>query len=127
FDRYFISKVPDGFQSQYVPCQSMYCYVKRREAASPGRLLSDPFVVSVTCEPVVYDNVGNIDAELLPEGIEQSKLPTAIHMAEGGFRITRRSGNVLSARFDLINLQNDTIGYPNVFYFDRSRARQTRT
>lgn len=131
FNRLYIVKVPDGFTNQNVPCNSVRLEIKRREQASPGKALSDPFVAVSVAVPTPYDDVAKIDAELLPDGVSLADLPSKVVLTrekeQEGIAITRKSGNEKTVRASQLSLSmNDLDGFPQVYAFDRHREKQTR-
>lgn len=131
FDRHFIVKIPDGFTNQNVPCQSVRLEVKRREQASPGKALSDPFVATSLAVPTAYDDSSIFDAASLPDGIAPGDLPSKVVLTkekeQEGISIKRKSGNEKTVRMSQLSLSmNDLVGFPQVYAFDRHREKQAR-
>lgn len=127
FDMPYAVKVPDGYTHQLVLAKSVELNVKRRDRAAPGRAFSDPFVVSHLCSPIIFQKKADIGQLPLPKDVSADDLPNAVTATGEGFLITRKSGNAMSVRKDSVSLANELIGFPNVFYFDRQRERETKT
>ena len=126
FNQFFIVRIPDGYTTQNLPCKSVVLNVKRRQQASAGKVLSDPFVVSHTCKPITYSQKSELDSSLLPDGISLNDLPTSVQVTDKGYSITRKSGNPMDVRRDLIGISDETVGFPNVFFFDREREKECK-
>lgn len=130
FRNLFICKDRDGYSEHRVPCQSVVLSAKRRERATPGRALSEPFVTTSRCVPLEYGNRREIKKELLPEGVEKESLVDAVQAVtdreEPGYRLTLKNGNTRQIPQDQLLLSNPLIGFPNVFMFDREREREAR-
>lgn len=131
FNRHFIVKVPDGFTNQNVPCKSVRFEVRRREQASPGKALSDPFVAASVAIPIPYDDAAIFDAASLPNGVSPANLPSKVvrtkEKEQEGISITRKSGNEKTVRMSQLSLSmNDLLGFPQVYAFDRHREKQAR-
>ncbi len=127
FDRPYAVKIPDGYTHQLVLAKSVELNVKRRDRAAPGRVFSDPFVVSHLCSPIIFQKKTDIGELPLPNDVSADDLPNAVTATGEGFSITRKSGKVMPVRKDTVSLANELIGFPNVFYFDRQRERETKT
>ena len=125
-DQPFAVKIPDGYTHQLVLACSIELNVKRREKAAPGRAFSDPFVVSHLCPPITYANKTAIGQLRLPPDVSADDLPNAVTATGEGFSILRKSGKAMSVRKETVSLSNDSVGFPNVFYFDRQRERETK-
>lgn len=126
FDKPFAVKVPDGYTQQTLLAQSVTLTAKRREKAAPGKAFSDPFVVSHLCSVVTYHKKPEINEMPLPEGISLNDLPWSVEETAEGLSIGRKSGTPMKLRKDVVSLSNDLVGFPNVFYFDRLRERETK-
>jgi predicted ATP-dependent endonuclease of OLD family len=126
FDQPFAVKVPDGYTHQTLLAQSVELNVKRREKAAPGKAFSDPFVVSHLCSPVTYKNKQEINGITIPVGMSLNDFPWSVVETEAGFSVGRKSGTPMNLRRDSVSLANDLVGFPNVFYFDRLRERETK-
>lgn len=127
FDKPFAVKIPDGYTHQTLLAQSVELNAKRREKAAPSKAFSDPFVVSHLCSPIAYKEKQEINGLPLPEGVSSNDLPWSVVKTDEGYAIVRKSGNAKDVRRDSISLANDLVGFPNVFYFDRLRERETKT
>lgn len=126
FDRPFGVKIPDGYTHQMLLAQSVALTAKRREKAAPGKAFSDPFVVSHLCSPISYKDKSEINELPLPESVSLNDLPWSVGKTDQGYAIGRKSGTPKDVRRDTISLANDLVGFPNVFYFDRLRERETK-
>ena len=103
--------------------------MKRRESATAGKALSEPFTAESICIPDYYADPSNIDVNLLPDGITIDQLPLKVFSIERdgqpGTKIVRKSGTEKNIRNNLLSItNNELIGYPNVFYFDRQREKE---
>lgn len=127
FDKPFVVKIPDGYIHQALLAQSVELNAKRREKAAPSKVFSDPFVVSHLCSPITYKDKPEINGISLPEGVSFNDLPWSVVKTDEGFAIGRKSGTAKDVRRDSVSLANDLIGFPNVFYFDRLRERETKS
>lgn len=127
FDGPFVVKIPDGYVHQHIPAKTIELGVKRRERAAPRKAFSDPFVVSHLCSPIEFRNRGEITTLLLPTGVTLDELPNSVTATKDGFSVERKSGTPMSIRSDTLSLVNELVGFPNVFYFDRQRERETKT
>lgn len=131
FNKYFFLKVPDGFASQNLPCQSIKLTIKRREKASPGKALSEPFTVEALCIPITFQRHEELKEEFLPEGTKLTDLPRMVQSikegSQSGVKITRKGGKEKTVRRNLFSItNNERIGFPNVFYFDRQREKESK-
>ncbi len=123
----FAVKIEDGFTEQTLLCEGVDLTIKRRDAASPGKALSDPFVVSQLCRPVEYESVEQLTDVPLPDGVNLGKLPPAVRRVSEGFEVERKGGGkARSVRSGMLHLRLDLIGYPLVFYFDRAREKESQ-
>lgn len=126
FEKPFAVKLPDGYTHQTLLAQSVELHAKRRDKAAPSKAFSDPFVVSHLCSPITYQKTSEISGLALPEGLSTNDLPVSVAGTDEGFLIGRKSGTPMKLRRDSVSLSNDLIGFPNVFYFDRLRERETK-
>jgi predicted ATP-dependent endonuclease of OLD family len=126
FDNPFALKIPDGYTHQLVLSRSITLGVKRREKAATGKAFSDPFVISHLCSPIIYSRKTDIAEIPLPVNVSIGELPDAINATNEGLLIVRKSGNSMKVRRETVALSNDLVGFPNVFYFDRQRERETK-
>ncbi len=126
FDRFFVVRIPDGYTTQSLPCKSVVLTVKRRQQASAGKVLSDPFVVSHTCKPITYSKKSELESNLLPDEVSLNDLPESVLPSAHGYSITRKSGTTMGVRGELIGVGGDVIGFPNVFFFDREREKECK-
>ncbi|MBZ0168539.1 DNA replication and repair protein RecF [Candidatus Methylomirabilis lanthanidiphila] len=127
FDKPFAVKCPDGYTHQNLLSKSVQLYAKRRDKAAPGKTFSDPFVVSHICIPITFQKKSDIAELVLPDGVTMNDLPTSVVETQEGFAVQRKTGKVMNLRRDTLSLTNDLAGFPNVFYFDRQRERETKT
>lgn len=134
FDGYFVVKVPDGFADQLLLSKQVELKVGRRKAAAAGKAFSEGFVASVLAKPICYKSTTEIDAKQLPKGFDLTKLPPAVQLTiedeQEGYIITRKGEKATNkkVRAGLITATSDaTEGFPNVFYFDRTREKQSKT
>lgn len=130
FDNPFAVYIPDGYADQIVLSKSVELSVKRRERAAPGKAFSDGFVVSHIAPPITYQSKDEIKGLILPktEGKEITfdELPLSLTKTEKGFSIGRKTGKAMSLRPETISLHSELFGFPDVFYFDRARERETK-
>lgn len=126
FDKPFAVKIPDGYTYQLILAKLVQLHVKRRDRAASGKVFSEPFVVSHLCIPITFEKKGDTDKLSLPDGVTADDLPGSVIATSEGFSIMRKSGNAMSTRRETISLSNELIGFPNVFYFDRQRERETK-
>lgn len=127
FDKPFAVKFPDGYTHQNLLAKSVQLYAKRRDKAAPGKTFSDPFVVSHLCFPITFQKQAELAGLILPDGVTLHDLPTSVIETEEGFLVQRKTGKTMKLRRDALSLTNDLVGFPNVFYFDRQRERETKT
>lgn len=130
FDNPFAVYIPDGYADQIVLSKSVELSVKRRERAAPGKTFSDGFVVSHIALPITYQIKDEIKGLILPRTEEKEitldELPLSLTKTEKGFSIGRKTGTTMSLRPETVSLHSDLFGFPDVFYFDRSRERETK-
>ena len=126
FDKPFLCKIPDGYTTQDILCQSVVFSAHRRKQAAGGKALSDPFVTEKYAVPIFYnskDEFHDIDLESL-----SSKIPDKILKTEKGYESPRKtSGSAFRFTQQRLSLQNELINYSNVFYFDRERESEAST
>jgi len=127
FDQILVAEAPDGYQTRLVPCVGSHLTVKRREQAARGKALSDPLVISKRLLPLVYDDVSALCELTLAEGIDPDELPDKVSETDQGFEIPRKTGRPFKIRRDRLTLDMAGPGFPSVFYFGRSRERQSKT
>lgn len=127
FDEPFIIKIPDGYTHQQVLSQLVELNVKRRDRAAPGKAFSDPFVVSHLCTPILYADKSEVTGFSLPDEVTTEDLPNAVALSANGYSIQRKSGKPMAVRKETVSLANDSVGFPDVFYFDRTREREIKT
>ncbi len=127
FDKPFAVKFPDGYTHQNLLARSVQLYAKRRDKAAPSKAFSDPFVVSHLCLPITFQKKADIAELPLPDGVTINDLPTSVIETPEGFLVQRKTGKAMKLRRDALSLTNDLVGFPNVFYFDRLRERETKT
>ncbi len=123
FDKVFLTRIPDGYTTQDIPCKSVVLNAHRREKAAPGKALSDPIVVNKYAVPLEYDDQHTPSFS----SSVTVRIPTAIMKTESGWESPRKTtANSFKFTANRLTLQNDMVKYPNVFYFDRGREGQAR-
>jgi len=126
FDKPFLCKIPDGYTTQDILCQSVVFSAHRRKQAAGGKALSDPFVTEKYAVPILYnskDDFRGIDLDTL-----STKIPDKVLKTDQGYESPRKTTNsVFKFTQQRLSLQNDFINYPNVFYFDRERENEAST
>ncbi|MBK7383218.1 MAG: AAA family ATPase [Flavobacteriales bacterium] len=130
FDEPFAVKMPDLYSNhQLLLADQVRLTAKRRDRAAPGKAFSDPFQTSTRIPALCYSDVKELAGKKLPGDLTVDKLPTSVTWFEKedkrGYEVVRRSGNSTSYREDQVNLSQDAEGFPNVFYFDRKREKQS--
>lgn len=126
FDVPFAAKLEDGFNELTLLCNGVDLTIKRREAASAGKALSEPFVSSQLCRPIVYGSYDELADLALPDGVALEQLPPAVKRVPQGFLITRKALSERNVREGALNLNLELVGYPIVFYFDRKREKESK-
>ncbi len=126
FDKPFLCKIPDGYTTQDILCQSVVFSAHRRKQAAGGKALSDPFVTEKYAVPILYNSKNDfrgIDLDAL-----STKIPDKVLKTDQGYESPRKTTNsVFKFTQQRLSLQNDFINYPNVFYFDRERENEAST
>lgn len=117
FDKLFQITVPDGYTSHKIPCNKVRLEAKRRERASPGRVLSEPIVVEHSAIPFVYGIKNKPDIY---------DAPSTLIKTEGAYKLSRKNGSEFVFTDRALQLTNDLTGYPNIFFFDRSREKESK-
>jgi len=124
FDEPFLVRMPDGYTTRDIPCKGMLLKAHRREKAAAGKALSDPFVVEKHAVPIEYAEGG---APPIDVGDTPVHIPLYLIKTAEGYESPRQSStSKFSFSANRITLQNDTINYPNIFYFDRDREEQAK-
>lgn len=123
FDEPFLVRLPDGYTTQDVPCKSILLSAHRREKAAAGKAFSDSFVTEKYAVPIEYTE-GH--APSVPTEGVTTRTPSAIKKTTSGYESPRKSGSPFKFTKNRLTLQNDTINYPNIFYFDRDREEQAK-
>lgn len=121
FNEPFLVKIPDGYTSQDIPCQSVVLEAHRREKSSAGRVLSDPFVVEKTVSPLIYTGGFSSTIESLTGNI-----PDSVKKTDKGYEAPRKSGKAFTFTKQRLSIQNDLVNFPEVFYFDRKREDESK-
>jgi len=125
FDKPFLCKIPDGYTTQDILCQSVAFSAHRRKKAASGKALSDPFVTEKYAVPILYqskDIFADIDLDSL-----STRIPDKVIKTDQGFESPRKTGSPFKFTQQRLSLQNEFINYPNVFYFDRERESEAST
>jgi len=133
FDKPFISVVPDGWYDLHVPCKEVVLVIGRRKQSAAGKALNDDFTVNHFTVPVLYEDVSSTTLEL-PEGALQDRLPLAIKTSTENneptykYTLIRNNDKQTTKNLDTRSLQitNELIGFPNVFYFEKDREKEIR-
>lgn len=125
FDAPFILKVPDGYVTRDIPCNGVRLSAHRRNRAAPGRALSQQFVVTQSAVPLPYE-AANPPVLNLRSGVT-ADIPAYVRKTESGYTTTRKNGSELELSERILSLQNDTAGYPNIFYFPKDREKESKT
>lgn len=126
FDDFFISHYFDGPSRKRLLCKGVYLGVKRRKKSSPNKSLSENMTIEHLVIPVEYDNLKEIDNSKLPNNIKKYTFPNSVKRGEGGnFEINRDDTNT-SLSYQNLVFSNDLVGFPSVFYFDRSRELEAK-
>lgn len=127
FDRPFALRVTDGYTSQPILATEVQLTVKRRERAAPRRAFSDPFQVTHVAVPICYEASNAIELEL-PPGLTANDLPPRLTKTAQGYELTRKKGTKMTLRWDSLSLSGNAelVGFPDVFYFDREREKETK-
>jgi energy-coupling factor transporter ATP-binding protein EcfA2 len=118
----FLLKVPDGYTTKDVPCNRVVLSAHRRDKAASGIAFSGPIVAQQVAVPMEY---GNGKQPPLPEGLEGS-IPASIVKTAKGYELSRKTSKPMEVTSRQLSLQNDTVGLPNVFYFDRAREKESK-
>lgn len=120
FDTMFICPILDWFQTKDIPCKWVLLRVKRREKSS-GKALNDWFVISHFCIPICYENITEI------WGIEWD-FPISVKLLNAEkyqYEAPRKSWKPLNISDRHLRFSGDIKWFPNVFYFDKNRERQS--
>lgn len=123
FDEPFISRIPDGYTTQDIFCQSVLMTAHRREKAAAGKALSEPFVVEKYAVPIEYSEQNK---PVISTGDLRVNIPNSIVKTASGYESPRKTGSSFKFTTNRLTLQNDMINFPDIFYFDRDREEQAR-
>lgn len=118
----FWMKVPDGYATQAVPCSEVSLTIKRRVKASPGRALSDPFVVEHFGRPLLFASA-SARPGIPPAALN---LPESVTQSTEGYVLRRKSGTEMNLSTIQLSLRNELVNFPNVFLFDKDRETQSK-
>lgn len=121
FDEPFLMSIQDGYTTQDIPCQKVSMAAHRRERAAPGKAFSDPFVIERFAVPIEY---GVNAVPIVSTGKATVNIPSSVKKTLKGYEATRKGGTQFPFMTTRLTLQNDTVNYPNIFYFDRDRESQ---
>jgi predicted ATP-dependent endonuclease of OLD family len=122
FNEAFLMKLQDGYITQDIPCRGMKLEAHRRKQASGGKAFSEPIVVEKYAVPCCYTSTTQV------AGIEKlsGNIPQSISKTEKGYESPRKSGKTFQFTNQRLNLQNETVNYPDIFYFDRDRESEAK-
>lgn len=118
----FLLSVEDGYVSQDLPCDRVVLKAHRRDKQTPGSLFSGQFVAAQYAVPLIYE-AGK--TPILPTDVK-GNIPVSVQKTDEGYSVTRKNGKEMDVSQRHLSLQNDLIGYPNIFYFDRDREKEAR-
>lgn len=128
FDHPFIMRIADGYTHQDIPCDGLTLNVKRRKQAGGGKALSDPFVVEHYATPITYTDKATLDNTAYASDEAKLKIPASVSQTGAGYKSPRKtSENDFNFTDRQLTLQSDTFGFPQVFYFDKNREKESRT
>jgi energy-coupling factor transporter ATP-binding protein EcfA2 len=120
FSEPFILEVPDGYATKAIPCDRVVLSAHRRDKAAPGTAFSGPIVAQQLAVPIVYE------AGHAPAGLD-ADIPAWIKKTESGYQVARKTaGKPMELGNRQLSLQNDTDGFPNIFYFGRDREKESK-
>lgn len=120
FDTPFLVRIPDSYVTQDIPCKSMLFEAHRRDKASPGKLLSDPFVTEKHAIPLIYNDSAQFAV------FEENNIPKSVKVTEKGYSALRKSGKEMSFLKNRLSMVNDYVKFPDIFYFDRKRENESK-
>lgn len=124
FNEPFISRIPDGYTTQDVPCQSVLLTAHRRERAAGGKALSEPFVTEKYAVPLEYTSTS---IPTISTGEISLNIPLAITKTVSGYESPRKTTDrTFKFTTNRLTLQNEMVNFPGVFYFDRDREEQAK-
>ncbi len=130
FDKLFAIEVLDGWTNILVPCKQVLLIVGRRKQAAALKALNDGYIINHFAIPYTYSNIDELTS-LLQDLEIKDKIPPAIvqigNSDEYKYELKRKSPNAKPKQVDSRALQvsNNLIGFPNVFYFSKDRAKET--
>jgi AAA15 family ATPase/GTPase len=123
FDEPFLIRLPDGYTTQDIPCKSILLKAHRREKAAAGKAFSDSFVTEKFAVPIEYADGHKPDFSAEEADL---RIPNSVTKTANGFESPRQTGSKFKFTSNRLTLQNETINFPNVFYFDRDREEQAK-
>ena len=103
FDETFIAKLPDGYATQDVPCVGVELLAKRRNQATPGKALSEEFVVTHYVMP-----------------------DESVSKTQDGWISKRKNGSDFKFTVRQISFPLELDNFPRCFYFDKNRENQSK-
>lgn len=134
FDEIFLVRAPDGYVTQDIPCKIVRLDIKRRKQASAGKALSDPFVVEHYAVPIEYSDKTRVVDESKFQTVDSNgkprrlTVPSSLQKTVKGYKCPRKTSD---RDFEFpekgLGFQYDMMGFPQVFYFDKNREKQSRT
>lgn len=124
FDESFLSRIPDGYFTRDIPCQSVRLTAHRREKAAAGKALSEPFVIEKYAVPIEYTEQNRPTVPAVVGTI--LNVPQSITKTESGYESPRKTGSSFNFTTNRLTLQNEMINFPDVFFFDRDREEQAK-
>lgn len=119
YNDFFVVKIPDGYGHIYIPSKKIRFEAWRRLKAANGKALSEPFVVEHTFVPVEYT------AENKPM-IAGTEIPSQVKQTRDGYEAPRKGGSNFKFTTRHLTMQNDVENMPTVFFFDKSREKETK-
>lgn len=126
FDGYFVRQLKDGYITKNLLCDGVVLTVKRRDKASPGKLLSDGFPIEHLVKVITYDSINKINAEFLPKDFTLGDFPSSVERTSAGFKAPRKNGSNWEIAIQELSINGDVKSFPSVFYFDRQRELEAK-
>ena len=120
FSQPFLIRIPDGYITQDIPCAGVALVARRRARASGA--LSGQFVTEQYALPIAYAKGAQ---PTLSEELS-GNLPLTVLQTADGYKAVRKSGKEMSFSTRQLSLQHDLVGFPNVFYFNRDREKESK-